>query len=71
MAQLKPYAVTIRVFDPAGDTAPCEHVLPVDSPDEEHAVAATLSNAVAFTTKTSGGRPLPVAFCCVRVASRA
>ena len=70
-ASLKSFNVTIRVFDPANGTSGGEdYVLPVDSPDAEHAVAATLANAAAFTTKTAEGRPLPVAFTCVEVKPR-
>lgn len=68
---LKHYDVTIRVFDPDGDRgAGRDYVLPVDSPDEEHAAASTLANAAAFTTKTRSGVALPVAFRCVKVEPR-
>ena len=71
MVALKPFSVTIRVFDPGdGADTGVEYVLPVDSPDAEHAVASTLANAASFTTKTSGGEALPVAFACVRVEQR-
>ncbi len=42
-----------------------------DSPDEEHAVSAAMSNAIAVTTKVQGSLPLPIAFCCVGVEIRA
>ena len=42
-----------------------------DNPDEEHAVSAAMSNAVAFTNKVQGSSPLPIAFCCVGVEIRA
>ena len=68
---LKPFACTIRIFDPTDGSTIEEHVLPVDSPDAEHAAASTLANAVSFTTKTSfGGSVKSVAFCCTRVEAR-
>ena len=68
---LKPFNVTVRVFDPAkGMDGGQDYVLPVDSPDAEHAVASTMANAVSFTTKTADGRPLPVAFTCIKVEPR-
>jgi len=71
MTELKPFACTIRVFDPAtGDTIE-EHVLPVDSPDAEHAAASTLANAASFTSKIEGGTVRSVAFCCTAVEPRA
>ena len=71
MTDLKPYNVTIRVFDPRpGMDGGEEYVLPVDSPDAEHAIASTLANAASFTTKTNGGQVLPVAFCCMGVEER-
>ena len=46
--QLKHYNVTIRRFDPAqGPQSGQDFVLPVDSPDEEHAIASTLANAAS------------------------
>lgn len=60
---LKPFNVTIRVFDPTeGLGGGLEYVLPVDSPDAEHAAASTMANAVSFTKKTDNGRALPVSF---------
>ena len=68
---LKEFNVTIRRFDPTfGPENGEEFVLPVDSPDEEHAVSATLSNAVAFTTKVKGSELLPIAFCCFGIEER-
>lgn len=70
-AALKPYNVTIRRFDPArGPASGEEFVLPVDSPDEEHAIASTIANAASFSRKADGGRVLPVAFMAVRVTRR-
>ena len=70
-ADLKHYSVTIRRFDPAQGTASGQlFVLPVDSPDEEHAVASTIANASAFSKKTEAGRALPVAFMAVQIALR-
>ena len=70
-SDLKKYNVTVRRFDPAqglGSGTDC--VLPVDSPDEEHAASAAMSNAVAFTRKFEGSRVLSVGFACVAVAPR-
>ena len=67
--QLKSYNVTVRRFDA---TRPADEgetfVLPVVSPDEEHAISATLSNCVAFTPKFQGGAVQPLAFMCVSIA---
>ena len=49
---LKPFNSTICIFDPTAGRTIAEHVLPVDSPDAEHAAASTLANAASFTTKT-------------------
>ncbi len=69
---LKKFDVTVRRFDPAqGLASGKEFVLPVDSPDEEHAVSAAMSNAIAFTTKVQGSSPLSIAFCCVGIEARA
>ena len=62
MTQLRPFACTIRVFDPASGETIAEHVLPVDSPDAEH--------AAAFTPKTDGDAVRSVAFCCTAVEPR-
>lgn len=69
--ELKPFLVTIRVFDPSrGMENGQDYVLPVNSPDAEHAVASTTANAASFTKKVEGGRALPVAFTCIRVEAR-
>ncbi len=68
---LKPFNVTIRVFDPTkGVESGRDYVLPVDSPDEEHAIASTTANAASFTTTMGGARPLPVAFTCTKIEPR-
>ena len=68
---LKKYNVTIRTFNPAqGPTSGEQYILPVDSPDAEHAIASTLANAASFTKKTSGSSILPVAFICTSIAER-
>ena len=71
MTKLKPFNVTIRVFDPAkGPDSGTIYVLPVDSPDAEHACASTLANAASFTTKMNGGKPISVAFSAIDVHER-
>jgi hypothetical protein len=70
MTQLRPFACTIRIFDPASGETIAEHVLPVDSPDAEHAAASTLANAASFTPKTDGDAVQSVAFCCTAVEPR-
>lgn len=70
MPELKRFAVTVRVFDPDGGRTIAEHVLPVDSPDAEHAAASTMANAVSFTAKTDGSDPLSVAFRVVKIVPR-
>lgn len=68
---LKPFSVTIRVYDPTkGLDAGQDYVLPVDSPDAEHAIASTTANAASFTKKTEGGKALPVAFTCIKIEPR-
>ncbi len=69
---LLPFNCTIRVFDPVSGADLEEHVLPVDSPDAEHAAASTLANAASFTMKTeAGGMAVkPVAFCCIKIEPR-
>ena len=68
---LKPFDVTIRVFDPTkGLESGQDYVLPVDSPDAEHAVASTMANAASFTKKVEGDKPLPLAFTCIKVEPR-
>ena len=64
---LKPFNVTIKGFDPAAGLDSGEtYVLPVDSPDAEHACASTLANAASWTPTTQG----LVAFCAVEVKPR-
>ena len=68
---LKPFNCTIRIFDHETGRTVEQHVLPVDSPDAEHAAASTLANAASFTAKIAGdGGVRPVAFTCVAVAER-
>lgn len=70
-ADLKRFDVTVRRFDPAGPAGNGQlFVLPVDSPDAEHAIASTIANAAAFSKKAEAGQPLPVAFMAVRVEPR-
>ena len=70
-ADLKHYNVVVRRFDPArGPASGQEFVLPVDSPDEEHAIASTIANAASWPGKVVGGRPVPMAFMAVRVSPR-
>ena len=71
-ADLQRFDVTIRRFDPAGAAENGRlFVLPVDSPDAEHAIASTLANAAAFSRKIDGaGRPASVAFMAVKVQRR-
>ncbi len=70
MPDLKPFLVTVRIYDPTNDRTLAEHALPVDSPDAEHAAASTMANAVSFTTKTANGSPLPVAFRVLSITER-
>ncbi len=68
---LRKYNVTVRRFNPTqGPGSGDQFVLPVDSPDPEHAISAAMSNAVAFTTKSTGTSVLPVAFLCTGIADR-
>ncbi len=71
---LKKYNITVKRFNPTtsiNDDAQADtFILPVDSPDEEHAVSAAMSNAVAFTTKVKGNSLIPVAFCAIAVHER-
>ena len=68
---LKPFNVTIRVFDPTkGMGTGRDDVVAVDSPNEEHAIASTTANAASFTTTMGGARPLPVAFICIKIEPR-
>ena len=69
--RLEQFSVTVRCFDPLkGLDSGSEFVLPVDSPDAEHAVSAAMSNAVAFTTKLDGQAVRSLAFCCTAVNRR-
>lgn len=70
-ATLKKYNVTVRRFDPSKSSDPGERfVLPVDSPDPEHAISAAMSNAVAFSAKSNGMAIKSVAFTCVGIVER-
>ena len=71
-ADLHRFHVTVRRFDPAGSPGNGQlFVLPVDSPDAEHAIASTLANAAAFSAKTDGaGHAASVAFMAVKVERR-
>ncbi len=70
-SDLAKFNVTVRRFDPArGFASGTDFILPVDSPDKEHAASAAMSNAVAFTRKLDGDRVLPVAFACIAVTRR-
>ena len=69
--ELKKFNVIVKRFNPAeGSTSGETFVLPVDSPDEEHAVSAAMSNVIAFSKKVEGSSPLPVAFSCVGIEMR-
>lgn len=69
--KLRSFNVTIRVFDPSkGLDSGTSYVLPVDSPDAEHACASTLANAASFTEKTRDGMAVPIAFCALEVHER-
>ncbi len=69
--ELKKFNVSVKRFDPSqGPTSGETFVLPVNSSDEEHAVSAAMSNAIAFSTKVEGGSPLPIAFSCVGIEMR-
>lgn len=70
-SQLKPYNVTIRRFDISkGLESGADFVLPVNSPDAEHACASTIANASAFSKKVEAGKPLPLAFTCTKIETR-
>ena len=70
-SDLKPFNVTVRRFDSGkGLSSVVDFVLPVDSPDAEHACASTIANASAFSKKVDGGKPLPLAFTCVKIEKR-
>ncbi len=71
MTNLKKFNVTVQCFNPkVGLESGRQFVLPVDSPDEEHAVSAAMSNAIAFTTKLDGVAIRPIAFSCTAVSER-
>ncbi len=71
---LTKYNVTVRRFDPTkgiNDDGDAQNfVLPVDSPNEEHAISAAMSNCVAFTPKMHFGSLKPIAFCATAVNER-
>ena len=70
---LKKFNVEVLRFDPnqgPHDPKAEKFTLPVDSPDEEHAISAAMSNAVAFTPKYEGGVLASVAFTCKGVSPR-
>ena len=70
-ADLTRFNVTVRRFDIVeGLGSGIDFVLPVDSPDAEHACASTLANASAFSRKVENGKPLPLAFTCVKIEKR-
>ena len=70
-ANLRKFNVTVRRFDVhKGIESGEDFVLPVDSIDEDHAIASTLANAISWTVKAQGGAVLPVAFCCVAIEER-
>lgn len=69
--ELKKFNVIVKRFDPSeGPDSGETFVLPVDSSDEEHAVSAAMSNAIAFSTKVGNGSPLPLAFSCSGIETR-
>lgn len=68
---LNKYNVSIRRFDPKNGSDSGEtFVLPVDSPDEEHAISSTLANCISWTTKVRLGVLLDIAFTCVGIEKR-
>ena len=70
---LKPGYYTVRPGDTMiriGLESGQNHVLPVDSPDAEHAIASTTANAASFTREAEGDKALPVALTCVTVEAR-
>ena len=69
---LNRYNVQIRRFHPNDPADRGESfVLPVDSPDEEHAISSTLANCISWTTKVRLGVLLDVAFMCTGIDKRA
>ena len=69
MTALIAYAVTVRRFDPTTGEGQ-DFVLPVDSPDAEHAIASTIANAASWPGKLDGDAPRPLAFMAVKVERR-
>ena len=70
-SDLKPYNVTVRRFTLSeGPAKGVDFLLPVDSPDAEHACASTIANAAAFSKKVEADKPLPLAFTCVKIEKR-
>ena len=70
-SDLKPFNVTVRRFDSGkGLSSGVDFVLPVDSPDAEHACASTIANAAAFSKKVDSGEPMPLAFTCTKIEKR-
>ncbi|WP_419804536.1 hypothetical protein [Terriglobus sp.] len=68
---LKQYNVTVRCFNPDERTSRGQiFILPVDSPDEEHAISAAMSNCIVFTTKSRLGVLIDIAFQCIDVSRR-
>ena len=68
---LNRYNVEIRRFHPKDPSDRGEtFVLPVDSPDEEHAISSTLANCISWTTKVRLGVLLDVAFMCTGIDKR-
>ena len=58
--ELKPFNVTIRVFDPTkGLENGQNHVLPVDSPDAEHAIASPPPTPPRSRARRRGTRRCP------------
>ena len=54
---LKRFNSIVRTLDLTNGGTIAGYVLPVDSPDAEHAAVSTLANAASFTTKTTSGQP--------------
>ena len=70
-SDLMPFNVTVRRFDIGKEASSgTDFVLPVDSPDAEHACASTIANAAAFSKKVEGGKPMPVGFTCTKIEKR-
>ncbi len=63
--------VTVRRSDSGkGLSSGVDFVLPVGSPDAEHACASTTANASAFSKKVEDGKPLPLGFTCIKIEKR-